>query len=241
MRKSFSHASVSLLPTPLSPHSRQPPPYCSSTTLQRLAKVMLAALMLVGAVLLYLIAHTARSTTTATGTVNTAEATSLLSELPSLPVSPHSTSRWADLTPPLSRESLGQATWAFLHTMAAVYPEQPSEVEQQSARQLLEALGWLYPCAVCAQHFRVTLAAQPPRVGSRRELSEWLCEAHNSVNARLDKPQSDTHTLMHSSSTKHRRQPHMIIHRLGSQSPACFPLAHVQALLLLCELCVCVA
>lgn len=32
------------------------------------------------------------------------------------------------------------------------------------------------------------LAAHPPRVGSRREFSLWMCEFHNRVNAQLGKP-----------------------------------------------------
>ena len=174
--------------------------------MQRLAKLMLAALTMVVLMLLYLITHTVNPTiaanSAAASTVLTTDPSSLAAaaELPQLPASPHPASRWSDLTPPLSRESLGQATWSFLHTVAAVYPEQPNELEQRSARQLLEALGWLYPCAVCAEHFRTTLSARPPRVGSRRELSEWLCEAHNEVNGRLDKQKSVTashvlHTL----------------------------------------------
>ena len=30
--------------------------------------------------------------------------------------------------------------------------------------------------------------ADPPRAGSREDLSQWLCRAHNAVNARLGKP-----------------------------------------------------
>ena len=195
MRKSYSQSTLSLLPgPPLSPHARPPPHWCSAATQQRLAKLVLVALVLVVLVLLYLIAHTANPITANTAitstTVSTADAASLSTELPPLPISPHPASRWGDLTPPLTRESLGQATWSFLHTMAAVYPEQPSEVEQRSAQQLLDALGWLYPCRECAVHFRSTLSARPPRVASRRELSEWLCETHNEVNGRLDKPKS---------------------------------------------------
>ena len=190
MRKSSSHSSLSLLlGAPPSPHPRQSAHFCSSSTLQRLGKAVLAVLAVVAVVLFYLIAHTAHTASTATAAGLSVDSPSLLRQ--SISASTFPGSRWSDLTPPLSRESLGQATWAFLHTLAAVYPEQPSEREQQSVRQLLEALGWLYPCAVCAQHFRTNIATQPPRVGSRKELSEWLCEAHNEVNGRLDKPQVD--------------------------------------------------
>ena len=198
MRKSLSQSSMSLLPTlPPSPHSRPPPRCCSPTAQQRLAKLVLAALGLAALVLLYLIANATSYPSLVpaadASTVTAVQPSSLLFELPPLPISPHPASRWSDLTPPLTRESLGQATWSFLHTLAAVYPTQPNELEQRSARQLLEAIGWLYPCAVCAEHFRSTLTVTPPRVGSRLELSDWLCEAHNEVNNRLDKPKSVAH------------------------------------------------
>ena len=100
-------------------------------------------------------------------------------------------SAWADLTPPLSRESLGQATWAFLHTLAALYPTQPSAEQRRAANALLSSLSVLYPCPVCREHFSTFLQRQPPTVGSRVDLSHWLCTAHNDVNLRLDRAVSD--------------------------------------------------
>jgi hypothetical protein len=47
---------------------------------------------------------------------------------------------------PLDRGELGHATWGFLHTAAANYPEAPSPVHQTCARKLLEGLAQLYPC-----------------------------------------------------------------------------------------------
>jgi hypothetical protein len=40
----------------------------------------------------------------------------------------------------LTREELGRATWAFLHTMASVYPETPTARRQQMAVNLISAL-----------------------------------------------------------------------------------------------------
>jgi hypothetical protein len=52
----------------------------------------------------------------------------------------------------------------------------------------MASLGELYPCSECARHLRTELAKRPPRVGSRQELSNWMCALHNRVNERLGKP-----------------------------------------------------
>lgn len=113
----------------------------------------------------------------------------------SLSASPESLSFWTDLTPPLSRESLGQATWSFLHTLAALYPQEPSVEEQRAAVALFESLAVLYPCDTCRTHYRAMLTARPPRVSSRAELTAWLCETHNEVNGRLGKDSVDCGTV----------------------------------------------
>ena len=64
---------------------------------------------------------------------------------------------------PLDREELGRSTWNLLHTIAAYYPEKPTAAEQESVRQLFLALAQFYPCEVCAEDFRESIAASPPR------------------------------------------------------------------------------
>lgn len=49
--------------------------------------------------------------------------------------------------------------------------------------------NWLLGLGECAQHFQSLLARHPPRVGSRKDVVQWTCEAHNLVNERLNKPQ----------------------------------------------------
>ena len=72
--------------------------------------------------------------------------------------------------------------------MAAYYPERPTAAQRSAAVAFLHALGALYPCEHCAEDLRADLAAAPPRAGSRAELSVWMCELHNRVNAKLGKP-----------------------------------------------------
>ncbi|KAI8853390.1 putative regulatory protein [Chytridium lagenaria] len=89
--------------------------------------------------------------------------------------------------PPDSQE-LGAATWTFLHTMAAYYPDQPSEVEQKTMRNFFRAFSKVYPCSYCATHLRQELKTNPPKLQSNKDLNYWLCGVHNEVNERLGKP-----------------------------------------------------
>ncbi|EQC40152.1 hypothetical protein SDRG_02802 [Saprolegnia diclina VS20] len=88
---------------------------------------------------------------------------------------------------PLDREEVGRATWGMLHTMAAYYPETPSDAMKQHATNFIQALGQLYPCKYCATDFAENIVASPPKVDSRVDLSLWLCEQHNIVSKKLQK------------------------------------------------------
>ena len=50
-----------------------------------------------------------------------------------------------------------------LHSMAAHFPDKPSEAEQNSARAFLLALAVLYPCKHCAAHLSEYLDEHPPQ------------------------------------------------------------------------------
>jgi mitochondrial FAD-linked sulfhydryl oxidase len=88
-------------------------------------------------------------------------------------------------------ESLGRATWTFLHTTAAYYPESPTHTQRAHMLQLLHALPQLYPCSHCANDLGARLQRRPPDVRSRAALAAWLCATHNEVNAMLGKPAFD--------------------------------------------------
>jgi len=83
------------------------------------------------------------------------------------------------------RATLGRQTWFFLHTLAAKYPEHPSEVDKRTMRNLVAALGQHYPCKLCREHLKLKLMDPelgPVRVENRQELASWFCELHNMVN-----------------------------------------------------------
>uniref|UniRef100_A0A914RRW4 Sulfhydryl oxidase n=1 Tax=Parascaris equorum TaxID=6256 RepID=A0A914RRW4_PAREQ len=69
---------------------------------------------------------------------------------------------------PLDTEQLGKSTWNFLHTMAAYYPEKPSEEDKNNARIMMHLLG-----------------------KNREEFSIWMCEMHNRVSRKLGKAEFD--------------------------------------------------
>ena len=89
--------------------------------------------------------------------------------------------------PPV-REEIGRSTWTLLHALAAYYPAHPSGEEQRAALGLVHALRHLFPCTHCRAQLQIDLERLPPQVGSRRELSLWVCQQHNLVNELLGKP-----------------------------------------------------
>jgi hypothetical protein len=90
---------------------------------------------------------------------------------------------------PLTRSELGRATWELLHSTAAYLPERPSEEQQRAAVALVHALGVVYACSHCREHFAKHLARHPVDASSRHAFSKWVCDAHNAVNLALGKPQ----------------------------------------------------
>ena len=96
---------------------------------------------------------------------------------------------------PLDKDELGRNSWSLFHTMAAYYPETPNQNEQTSMQNFIKALSLFYPCDVCAQDFRKDIEENPPKTGSRRDLSLWWCDAHNRVNKKLGKPEFDCSKL----------------------------------------------
>ena len=84
-------------------------------------------------------------------------------------------------------EQLGRATWTFLHTTAAYYPEKPTPTQRANMLMLLRSIPVLYPCTWCADDFGKDINQHPPDVSGRSALSRWLCERHNEVNEKLGK------------------------------------------------------
>lgn len=90
-----------------------------------------------------------------------------------------------------SKEDLGRATWTFLHTFAAQFPDEPTKRQERDARELIMILTRMYPCGECARHFAEIVKSNPPDCSSGLGLQRWMCAAHNEVNESLGKPRFD--------------------------------------------------
>lgn len=96
-----------------------------------------------------------------------------------------------DLDHSIDPESLGRATWTFLHSMASEFPLRPSKSESERATRFMRDFGNLYPCRPCAESFREILKTNPPDASSGPAFAKWMCRAHNDVNRELGKPEFD--------------------------------------------------
>jgi FAD-linked sulfhydryl oxidase len=97
---------------------------------------------------------------------------------------------WPMEAPP-NKDEVGRASWALLHSMAALYPDSPPPEKIMAIRTFLNSLALVYPCLPCAKDFQEFIRASPPRLTSQHEFSQWMCEAHNHVNVQLGKPHFD--------------------------------------------------
>jgi FAD-linked sulfhydryl oxidase len=92
---------------------------------------------------------------------------------------------------PPNSSQLGKASWTLFHSMAAWYPDVPTERDQQLMMGFYDAVAQFYPCTWCAKDFTRNIQQSPVRAQSRTELCQWLCEQHNTVNEKLGKPLFD--------------------------------------------------
>lgn len=55
-------------------------------------------------------------------------------------------------------------------------------------KDLITLLGKYFPCHQCSDHFQKMIAEYPIKASTRSELMHYICEIHNIVNQRIDKP-----------------------------------------------------
>lgn len=88
-------------------------------------------------------------------------------------------------------ELLGRSSWTLLHSIAATYPENPSNQQQSDLKQFVKLFGNFYPCWFCKKDFETYLAKSEPVTSSQDAFGKWLCDAHNEVNVKIGKPKFD--------------------------------------------------
>jgi mitochondrial FAD-linked sulfhydryl oxidase len=95
---------------------------------------------------------------------------------------------------PVDRESLGRATWTFLHTLAASQPAKPGHDAASRLARFMRDFAQVYPCGPCAESFRGIVARHPPDAAAAAGgavFARWMCYVHNEVNKELGKEEFD--------------------------------------------------
>ena len=84
----------------------------------------------------------------------------------------------------------GPQGWRFMHTVSFYYPETPSREDQYAYCAFFRTVGEVLPCPYCRKHYKAYVSANPPekKMANWQQLSRWLVDLHNVVNARHGKP-----------------------------------------------------
>lgn len=86
----------------------------------------------------------------------------------------------------------GPLGWMTLHSISAIYPENPTQEEKLILGRFMESFRESITCVHCKGHFGRMFATykakHPEWNASRFDFFLFICRAHNTVNKRLDKP-----------------------------------------------------
>jgi len=86
----------------------------------------------------------------------------------------------------------GPLGWMTLHSISAIYPDNPTQQEKALLNEYMEAFRECITCPHCKNHFTSMFKTykmfHPEWNSSRFDFFLFICRAHNTVNKRLDKP-----------------------------------------------------
>ncbi len=86
----------------------------------------------------------------------------------------------------------GPLGWMTLHSISAIYPENPTQEERMILEKFVELFRESITCPHCKSHFTGMLnmyrKTHPEWSSNRYHFFLFVCRAHNTVNKRLDKP-----------------------------------------------------
>ena len=72
---------------------------------------------------------------------------------------------------PFNKQEIGNNTWHLLHSIAAHFPENPTEKQKSYYKEFFFTFPYVYPCRPCAKDFSLLVADHPPALDSRTSLS----------------------------------------------------------------------
>jgi hypothetical protein len=98
-----------------------------------------------------------------------------------------------DLPPDV--QELGRSAWTLLHSIAATFPEKPSEMDKREMGDFINKIAKFYPCSKCSQHMQEQLKMERPNLQNRSTLQAYFCWLHNSVNKKLGKSLFDCNQI----------------------------------------------
>ena len=86
----------------------------------------------------------------------------------------------------------GPLGWMTLHSVSLIYPASPTPEEKTTANRFLDLFADSISCPNCKNHFKKMLELYklsfPNFLDSRQNFAIFVFRAHNTVNARIDKP-----------------------------------------------------
>lgn len=86
--------------------------------------------------------------------------------------------------------------WMTLHSVSYLYPERPSNADRAILRRYVELFRDTITCIHCHNHFKAVFqnytSLHPEWADSRFDFFLFVSRAHNTVNARLNKPKPDS-------------------------------------------------
>ena len=90
----------------------------------------------------------------------------------------------------------GPLGWMTLHSISAIYPENPSQEDKLILKRFLDLFSETITCSSCKSHFKNMYQSYtiqtPTWWNSRYDLFLFIARAHNTVNLKLDKPRPST-------------------------------------------------
>lgn len=88
---------------------------------------------------------------------------------------------------PPDRSEIGRASWLLLHTIAANYPNEPTEEEKRKQTEFFYSFSNLYPCHICRLDLLHILKKHKINCENKMEYSKFIFNLHNMINEDIGK------------------------------------------------------